>query len=247
MTTSSALPSVRCDVMSEPLSYVDAASFGNSRIALSDMLTRIGTIDQHPRGDEQTGAAGERGRLAPAPRQQPLERRADVGVEVRDAGRVGEDVVAVGADDRREVLDDLQQLQGDQQQQRVGAHGPPHGEREDGDDDVEVDPAEVGAQAGAPREAVGVGDVGVEGGPDHVDAGAHAARPAAAEAARRGVPDLVERRRGDGEAEHEQQQLRIAERLGGRRGDALVDEHEPEDHGEAREHREHQPRAEQVR
>ena len=50
-----------------------------------------------------------------------LQRRAHVRVEVRHAGRVGEDVVAVGADHRREVLDDLEHLERDQQQQRVDA------------------------------------------------------------------------------------------------------------------------------
>ena len=132
--------------------------------------------DQHPGGDEDARAALQRGGLVARPRQQALERRAHVRVEVRHAGRVGQDVVAVGADHRREVLDDLEHLQGDQQQQRVDAPRQPDAERDDRDDRVEVDAAEVGAQPRAPRQPVGVRDVRVEGRPDDVDAGAHAAR-----------------------------------------------------------------------
>ena len=176
---------------------------------------------------------------------QPLERRAHVRVEVRHAGRVGEDVVAVGADHRREVLDDLEHLDGDQQQQRLDAGRQPDAEREHGDERVEVDAAHVRAQPRAPRQPVGVGDVGVEGGPDEVDAGAHAARLAAAVAAGRGVADLVERGRGDRQAEDEQQQLGVGEGLGGGGRDALVDEHEPADREEAGERRDQHPRPEQ--
>ena len=219
-----------------PLSHAEAASFGNSRIALKAIAEQDRDDDQHPRGHEQPRPALQGGRLVPLPRQQALERRAHVRVEVRHAGRVGEDVVAVGADHGREVLDDLQHLDRDQQQQRLDPGRQPHAERDHRDEGVEVDAAQVGAQAGAPRQPVGVGDVGVEGRPDEVDAGAHAAGLAAAVAAGRRVADLVEGRRGDRQAEDEQQQLGVLERLGGRRRDALVDQDEPAD-GEERDHR----------
>jgi hypothetical protein len=61
------------------------------------------------------------------------------------------------------------------------------------------------------------------------------------------VPELVEARRGDREHEHEQQQLRAVERVGGRPGDALVHEHEPEAGDERRDHRRDDPRVEQER
>ena len=60
------------------------------------------------------------------------------------------------------------------------------------------------------RQPVGVGDVGVERRPDHVDARAHAARPAAAVAARRGVADSWKPADAIAEDEDEQQQLGAA-------------------------------------
>ena len=79
-------------------------------------------------------------------------------------------------------------------------------EEAQGRDRVEVDPAEVGAQPGVTVQPVGIGHVGVEGWEDEVDAHADGAWLASAVPASGGVPDLVEKGRGDGpEDEHEQQ------------------------------------------
>ena len=64
-------------------------------------------------------------RLPPAARQQALQDRADPLVEVGDAGDVGQHVVAVEAQHRRQLPDHLQHLRGHDQQQRVPAGEPP--------------------------------------------------------------------------------------------------------------------------
>ncbi len=193
------------------LSHVLASRCGSKRIAPSVRLNSTGTMIEHPGGDEQACAARERRRLLMAPGQKPPHRRPHMRVEVGDAGRVGEDVVPVRPDHRREVLHDLEHLERDQQQQRVDVPREPDAHRHDGDDGVEVDPAQVDAQAIAARQPVRVGDVGVERRPDQVDAHAHPGRCRAAVATRRRVTELVEARRGDGESKDEEQQLRLVE------------------------------------
>jgi hypothetical protein len=168
--------------------------------------------DEHPDRDERPRPPAQRRRLAPA-RDELAQRRADVREEVGDAGEVGEDVVAVGPDHRRQLLDHLDHLQADEQQQRVDAGEQPDAHREHGDQAVEVQPAEVGAQAVAAREPVGVGDVGVEGGPHEVQPDAHAAGRAAAVAAGRRVAELVEAGREHGQRGDEQQQAGPVEGL----------------------------------
>ena len=117
--------------------------------------------------------------------------------QVGDAGHVGEHVVAVEADQRRQLVHHLQDLGGHDEQQRVVPGGPPDAGDADRDDRVEVEAAEVGAHPAAAAEPVGVGDVGVERRPDQVDAGTHHAGRGAAAAGAGGVAELVEAGRQD--------------------------------------------------
>ena len=71
-------------------------------------------------------------------------------------------------------------------------------------------------------EAVGVGDVGVEGGPDQVEPGAHAPGVGSAVGAAGGVTELMESGGEHRDPEHRQEQPRIGERLMSCRGQALV-------------------------
>ena len=142
-------------------------------------------------------------------------------------------------------MDDLDLEQEGDQQQRSESGGEVGGS--DGQDEqaVEVDAAEVGAQPAGPREPVGVGDVGVEGWPGDVDAGAHLSgvSPTGAQAA--GVPRLVERGTGQHQAEHHQEQVRLVHRRAGALPDA-VDEEEPDVEGhECGEHDDDDPGREQ--
>ena len=95
------------------------------------------------------------------------------------------------------------------------------------DDRVEVEPAEVGAQSSAAAEAVGVGDVGVEGGPDEVKAETHDAGRRAAISRRRGVPELVEARGKHGDHEDQDQQSWAFECVVRCGGQPLAEEHPP--------------------
>ena len=173
-----------------PLSQAFVASLGSRSTALERKAQEHRHDDQHPRGDEQPGASGQRRGLA-APGNQPTHRRADVGEQVGNAGRVGQDVVAVGADHGRKLLDHLEQLQRDQQQQRVDAPEQPRDQRQIGDDGVEVQAAKVDPQPRPLRQPVGVGDVGVERGPHQIDAHTHPGGSGAAVAARGRVAELV--------------------------------------------------------
>ena len=82
--------------------------------------------------------------------------------------------------------------------------------------------AQIDAQPVTARQPIGVGDVGVERGPDQVDAHAHAARRCPAVATSRGMAQLVEAGRSHGEGEHQQEQAGAVERLRGRSGHAIV-------------------------
>jgi hypothetical protein len=128
------------------------------------------------------------------------------------AGEVADDVVAVEAQQRQQLLQDREVLHEDHERQRLEARDEVRPGDEQREDRVEVDAAEVGAQAAAAAEAVGVRDVGVEGRPDDVDADAHDARLRAAVPAPRCVADLVERRRDDDAAEQPEQQRPLVDR-----------------------------------
>ena len=88
------------------------------------------------------------------------------------AREVGDDVVAVQAQQRHQLLEDREVLQDDDQQQRLEARRRVQARRREREDRVEVDAAEVRAQAARLVQAVGVGDVAVEDRPHDVDAGA---------------------------------------------------------------------------
>ena len=161
----------------------------------------------------------------PPRRQHARQRRADAVEQVGDAGEVREDVVAVEADERRQLPHHLDELGGDDQQQGVPPAQPPgheHGHRQQR---VEVQPAEVGTQPSAAPEPVAVGHVGVEGGPDQVQPGAHRTGRGAAVARAGRVTELVEPGRQHGDREDREQHARRRERLVRGEGEPLLEQH----------------------
>ena len=120
--------------------------------------------EEHPDRHDGARPRAQRGGVGatPAPGQEPEQGRLDVREEVRDADEVGEDVVAVEADDGHELARHLHELGGDDEEQRVPAERDPERDDRDAVDRVEVEAAEVDAQAAPAVEAVRVGDVGVE-------------------------------------------------------------------------------------
>ena len=203
--------------------------------------------DQHPQCDHGAGSGFEQPvvGVVPAVGQQSEQGGADPVVEVGDPGQVGEQVVAVEAQQRQQLLHHLQGLGRDQQQQGVPPGGVPPAEGEHHDQGVEVQAAQVGADPAAASEPVAVGDVGVEGGPHQVQAGSHDAGFGAAVAGGRGVAELVEPAGEHGHREHQQQQLGTLEGVVGGRGQALLEEHPPGHRQEGEGHDRHQDRAEQ--
>ena len=126
------------------------------------------------------------------------------------SGQVAEDVVAVEASEREELLQHLQMREGDDQQQGPGGGGGVQGEDED---QVEVQAAEVGAEPARAAEPVGVGDIGEEGRPDQVDARADPAGPGTAVTARGRVPAFVEGGGRQGQGEDDEEPHRVAQDL----------------------------------
>ena len=115
----------------------------------------------------------------------------------------------------------------------------------DGHDRVEVQPAEVGAEAAGPAQPVGIGDVRVEGGPHQVQAHAHGPGRGAAAAGSGGMAELVEA--GGEHCDHQDQehQARVGERLMRGRGQPLDHQHPPARGEESRGHGHHDQRVEQ--
>ena len=186
--------------------------------------------DQDPAGDGDPNPALQGGdlRIGRAPEAQAAENRADPSEEIGHAGQVGDDVIAVEADDRKQLMGDLHVLDDDQQQQRLDVAG--RGVDTGGDQDdhhVEVDASQISAQAAAAAQAIGVADVGVEGRPGQVEAAAHAARAGAAVAAGAGMADLVKCGRHDDGAQQRQEEAGMVQRLAQRLGDAELEEDPP--------------------
>ena len=96
----------------------------------------------------------------------------DAGEQVRYADQVGQDEVAVEADEREQLLQHFQVGEGDDQEQDLIGGGHVEAGQGQHEDRVEVQAAEVGAQPPGAGEPVGVGDVGEERRPDQVDADA---------------------------------------------------------------------------
>ena len=153
--------------------------------------------------------------------------RADPREQVRHAGEVGEDVVAVETQRGDELLDHLEVGDEHVEHQHLGPAeqvGAPGGQQRP---DVEVQAPEVGAQPAGPVQAVGVGDVGVEGGEDEVHPGTDPAGRGAAVPARRRVTDLVDEDADGGEQVERREQPRRGE--GGRQRREGVAAHEQQD------------------
>ena len=131
-------------------------------------------------------------RVGRVPGAQAAQHRPHPGEEVRHAGHIGQDVVAVEAHHRDQLLEHLDLHHHGTQQEQPTARGevrhrePHHAEH------VEVEPAQVGPHAAGPVEPVGLGDVGVEGEEDDVDADADLTRLGPAVPAGRGVAQLVD-------------------------------------------------------
>ena len=154
-------------------------------------------------------------------------------------------MVAVEAQHRRELPDHLQHLGGDDQQDGVPAGQPPHAEGQQHDQGVEVEAAEVGAHPAGPAEPVAVGDVGVEGRPEQVDAEAHRAGCGPAVAGRGGVAELVEAGRQHGDDDDGEEERGVGEGLRGGGRQPLVEQHPPGDRAERQHHGDDDQRAEQ--
>ena len=205
--------------------------------------------DQHPDGHhgpcpglEDLGFG-----VRPAPRQQPQQGRLDALEEVRDAGGVGQDVVAVEPDQGEQLPDHLEDLGDHHQQQGVKAGGPPEAHDGHGHDGVEVQPAQVGADPAAAAQPVGIGDVGEERRPDQVEAGAHGSRRCAAAACGGGMAELVEAGGQHGHGQDQQHQGRVGERIVGGGAESLDHQHPPARGQERCAHGHHDQRVEQHR
>jgi len=161
---------------------------------------------------------------------QAAQDRADPREQVGHARKVGQDEVAVEAHHGDQLLHHLQlQREGGQQQQAtarrdVGQHEAQHGEH------VEVEAAQVDPDPPAAAEPVGVGDVGVEGREDDVDADADLTRVGTAVAAGRGVSHLVDHGRRDQQGVDEQCRRRRGEHLADRLPEAAA--HDERDIGD---------------
>ena len=141
-----------------------SASAGTSATRYAVTTTRTHGFSSSTRGSRSRGFTTER-RIG-------LMRDEDV----RHAGEVAQDVVAVEAQQRQQLLEQQDVLHERGEQRRLLARGGVHAAAQQREQRVEVDAAEVGPQPPGAVEAVGVGDVAVEGGPDEVDADAHARR-----------------------------------------------------------------------
>ena len=93
----------------------------------------------------------------------------DPGEEVRHPDEVGQDVVAVEADGRHQLLHHFEVHDEGGQQEEALSRSQEEGREDDEAPDVEVEAAQVGAQTAASREPVGVGHVGVERREEEVD------------------------------------------------------------------------------
>ena len=168
---------------------------------------------------------------------QAVQHGLDAPEDVGHAGQVRHDVIPVQAQEGQELVDDLDVLERDHHEQRLVARPEVNGRCDQHEDRVEVHPAQVRAQAPAFAQAVSVGHVAVEGGPDHVDARPQHARFGPAVGAGCGVAALVEGRREDDQAQQQQHQHRLVEDLAGGLGDAVegedvgVQRHQAGQHG----------------
>jgi hypothetical protein len=144
----------------------------------------------------------------------------DVGEQIGDADEIAQNPVAVHPHEWHELVQQLDVGEHDEDEQRrvVGAEENAVCRRED--ECVEVDATEVGSDPRSPPEAVDVGEVGVEDGPDEVDTDPHHPRGRATVAGRSGVPDLVESGGGEQQACDQEEQRGVAGEIARCRADA---------------------------
>ena len=152
-------------------------------------------------------------RVPGAPGHDTAQQGDDPGEQVRHAGQVAEDEIAVEADERQQLLQHLQVRNRDDQQQDLGRGGRVEAGQGQHEDQVEVQATEVGPQPACPAEPVGVGDVGEERRPDQVDPDADHAGPRTSVAAAGRVSALVESGGDHGQTEHDEQIHRVAQDL----------------------------------
>ena len=195
--------------------------------------------DQHPQGDHRACPRLEHPvfRVGPPVRQQPTQGGTESVPQVGHTGQVGQQVIAVEAQQRHELLHHLHRLGGHQEQQGVPAREVPPAEGEHHDQGVEVQAAQVGADSPSASQAVAVGHVGVERRPHDVEARSHHAGIGSAVARGRRMPELVEAAREHGHHEHEQQQVGSLEGVVRRGGEPLVEKDPPGDGQEPQDHR----------
>jgi hypothetical protein len=129
-----------------------------------------------------------------APGDQAAQHGADPPEQVGHADQVGQDEVPVEPQRWQQLLHHLYVDQEHGGEQRPVPRRQVDRREPGREDRVEVDAAEVGADAAGPAQPVGVGNVGEEGGPHHVDAHADDPGLGSSVAAGGGMAALVEQR-----------------------------------------------------
>ena len=203
--------------------------------------------DEHdPGGDDQPGRALQLlhpGILGLAG-DQAAERGPDAPEQVGHPDQVREDKVPVEAQRRHELLNDLRVGQHDRAGQHREASRPVCRRQCEHEDRVEVDAPQVGADPAGASQPVGVGDVGEERRPHHVEAHADDTGTHPAVTAGGGVAALVEQRGEQGQAEQHQHRHRVRHHVFGGRGDLAAAEQPRIRRDQAGQHHDHDERAE---
>ena len=107
------------------------------------------------------------------PSKQAGEHRPHEAEQVGHADEIAHDVVAVEPDEWQELVERRRLGKNDEDEQRAKPGQDVRPGRDDDEDSVEIDPAQVAAQSPASVQPVGVREVGVEGWKREIDADAH--------------------------------------------------------------------------
>ena len=127
----------------------------------------------------------------PAPWKEACQHGPDAGEDVRHPGEVGDDVVAVEPEERQKLVQHLELQQQDDEDQDFEIGHQIDAQRRQHDQCVEVHPAQVGSKPSRFAKPVGIGDVGVEGGPDEIEPDTHHSGTRPPVAAAGGMPAFV--------------------------------------------------------
>jgi hypothetical protein len=171
--------------------------------------------DEHPADDDAAGGRTQLGhsRIGGSPGKQAAQHWSYPGEQVRHAGNVGQHEVPVEADDRNELLEHLEVQEQHHQHEQSATVSEGEAVEDEQAPNVQIQPAEVGAETTAPIEAVGVSDVGIERGEDEINTDPDHAWLCPAVSARGGVAQLVYECAEQQDAGDHQQRHRRRERL----------------------------------